>query len=103
MEPPPTSRIYVTEAPPPVIFVRVQVSHISCGGIALKLCGLLIFERNKLVASKKRAQQLRRWATVPEHSGSKSGGCCAPFRGGAESPSNTMSPGPSLPLHQVAS
>jgi len=40
------------------------------------------------------AQQFLRWATVPEQSGPKSGGRCAPFRGGAGSPSNTMSPGP---------
>jgi len=44
------SHICVTEAPPPVIFVRVQVSHISCGGGALKLSGLLISTRIKLVA-----------------------------------------------------
>jgi len=46
----------------------------------------------------KRAQQLLRWATVPEQSGPKSGGggCCAPFRGGAGSPSNTISPGPCM-------
>ena len=42
-----------------------------------------------------RAQQLLRWATMPEQSGPKSGGCCVPFRGGgAGSQSNTMSPGP---------
>jgi len=45
------SHIYVTEAPSPVIFIRVQVSHISCDGGALKLSGLLIFKRIKLVAS----------------------------------------------------
>ena len=32
----------------------------------------------------------------------KVGGCCAPFRGGPESPSNTMSSGPMLPPYQVA-
>jgi len=41
-----------------------------------------------------RAQQLPRWAAVPQLSGPKSGGCCAPFRVGAGSPSNTMRPGP---------
>jgi len=43
-----------------------------------------------------RAQQLLRWVTVPEQSGPKSGGCCAPFLwgGGAGSSSNTMSAGP---------
>jgi len=41
-----------------------------------------------------RAQQLLRWATVPEQSGPKiGGGCYAPFRGGAGFPSNTMWPG----------
>jgi len=39
-----------TKPPPPVIFVRVQVSHISCGGDALKLSELLIFTRIKHVA-----------------------------------------------------
>jgi len=38
-----------TKPPPPVIFVRVQVSHISCGDGALKLSGLLIFTRINLV------------------------------------------------------
>ena len=32
-----------------------------------------------------RAQQLLRWATMPEQSGPKSGGCCAPLRLGAGS------------------
>ena len=47
------SHTCVTEAPSLVTFVRVQVSYISCGGGALKLSGLLIFKRIKLVASKK--------------------------------------------------
>jgi len=38
------------------------------------------FGARKLKAS---AQMQLRWATVPEQSGSKSGGCCAPFRGGS--------------------
>jgi len=43
-----------------------------------------------------RAQQLLRWAIVPEQSGPKSEGegCCALFREGDGSPSNTMSPVP---------
>ena len=43
-----------------------------------------------------RAQQLLRWATVlPQDMGRKlGGGLCAPFRGGAGPPSNTMSPEP---------
>ena len=41
------SRIFATEAPPSVIFVRVQVSRITCGGGAFKLSGMLIF---KLIA-----------------------------------------------------
>jgi len=40
-------------------------------------------------------QELSSGATVPEQSGPKSvGGCCAPFRGEARFPCNTMSPGP---------
>jgi len=57
-------------------------------------CGMTLRRNATLV----RAQQLLRWATVwPHHNrhGPKSGtGCCSPFRRGAESPSNTMSPGP---------
>jgi len=38
------------------------------------------------------AQQQLRWETVPEQSGPKSWGCCAPFRGGAGSPSKAVVP-----------
>jgi len=45
-------------------------------------------EKNKAVA-----EMVDRLATT--YMGRKvGGGCCAPFRGGAGSPSNTMSPGP---------
>jgi len=44
----------VAEALPPVIFVRVQVSHISCGGGALILSGLLIFKRIILLLPQKK-------------------------------------------------
>jgi len=40
----------------------------------------------------KSAAYLPRWATVADQSWKR--GCCAPFRGGAGSPSNTVSPGP---------
>jgi len=52
---PPVIFMWLIEAPPPVIFVRVQASHISRGGGALKLSGLLIFKRIKLVASTKKS------------------------------------------------
>jgi len=41
-----------------------------------------------------RAQQLLRWATVPDQSGPKNGGVVPLSVGAAGSPSNTMSPGP---------
>jgi len=41
------------------------------------------------------SQQLLRWATWPQYDmGRTWGGCCAPFRGGAGFPCNTMSPVP---------
>ena len=43
----------MTEAQPPVIFVRVQVSHISSGGGALKFSGLLIFIESNLLLPQK--------------------------------------------------
>jgi len=54
----------------------------------------VVTERSKI----KRAQQLLKWARVPKQSGPKRvwEGAAVPlsFRGGAGSPSNTISPGP---------
>ena len=55
---------------------------------------LILKMQNKSTVTTTRAQQLLRWATVPEHCGPKrGGGCCALFRGGAESPCKTTSRG----------
>jgi len=87
------SHIYVTSAPPPVIFVRVQVSRISCGCDALKLSGLLIFKRIKLIAS----------TTVPEQNGPKMGPA-VPLSVGELGPYVTLCRlGRGLPPYQVAS
>ena len=49
-----------------------------------------------------RAQQYLRWATVATiHMGRKERDCCAPFAGGAGSPSNTKWPG-LMSLHVVS-
>ena len=51
--------------------------------------------RNRFIrwrSVQERAAFLPRWATVADKSGKR--GCCAPFRGGAGSPSNTVSRGP---------
>jgi len=55
---------------------------------------------------KTRAQQLLRWATVPEQSGPKSGGLLCPFLWGELGAQLTMSPGPrptfvpsGIPIH----
>jgi len=93
--PPPVIFIYVTEAPPSVIglFIRVQVSHISCGGGALKFSGLLIFKRVKLVASTKKCSAVAEMVDRARAMGQNVGLPC-PFPRGAASPSNTMPPGP---------
>jgi len=54
---------------------------------------VMLFRKVESLASEKvtvqliiaTVQQLLRWATVPEQSEPKSGGCCAPFSGGAGS------------------
>jgi len=49
-------------------------------GRRTELCHIPHLRAVKLRYFKTRVQQLLRWATVPEQSGPKCGGCCAPFR-----------------------
>ena len=100
----------------PSICQRLRFSHSSwlCTCYKCKYCTLLYCILHRHPVTESRSEYHGKTSSAVAEMGNrltiinmdwKVGGCCAPFRGGAGTPSNTMwlGPGRGLPAYQVAS